>query len=246
MLLCVCVWICCTWPQNKREGKFISVLKKSAKRTMNFEELDAFQWTSLAETKRQQRKKKKKGSSRARLSRRLAVCITMEKTFAWGRLFLFLCSPCVSMRYQMWTTSSLSLLAATIPSHRWNSVNFLSTGPREKKRKDYGCCLVPWSTYELQVRDHPVYISNQVNHYANSRPRRPTGPPVSWHPINTSKQRAPAAVAAHLSTFYTYFTLLIHSLPTHKFYCPRVFYYSVSTCFPFESFFCPTSEINKI
>ena len=153
---------------------------------------------------------------------------------------------CVSMRYQMWTTSSLSLLAATIPSHRWNSVNFLSTGPREKKRKDYGCCLVPWSTYELQVRDHPVYISNQVNHYANSRPRRPTGPPVSWHPINTSKQRAPAAVAAHLSTFYTYFTLLIHSLPTHKFYCPRVFYYSVSTCFPFESFFCPTSEINKI
>ena len=62
---------------------------------MNFEELDAFQWTSLAETKRQQRKKKKKGSSRARLSRRLAVCITMEKTFAWGRLFLFLCSPCV-------------------------------------------------------------------------------------------------------------------------------------------------------
>ena len=60
MLLCVCVWICCTWPQNKREGKFISVLKKSAKRTMNFEELDAFQWTSLAETKRQQRKKKKK------------------------------------------------------------------------------------------------------------------------------------------------------------------------------------------
>ena len=85
MLLCVCVWICCTWPQNKREGKFISVLKKSAKRTMNFEELDAFQWTSLAETKRQQRKKKKKGSSRGRLSRRLAVCFTMEKTFAWGR-----------------------------------------------------------------------------------------------------------------------------------------------------------------
>ena len=36
MLLCVCVWICCTWPQNKREGKFISVLKKKCQKNNEF------------------------------------------------------------------------------------------------------------------------------------------------------------------------------------------------------------------
>ena len=129
------MWICCTWPQNKREGKFISVLKKSAKRTMNFEELDAFQWTSLAETKRQQRKKKKKEVPAAAYHADLRFASQWKRHLHEARLFLFLCSPCVSMRYQMWTTSSLSLLAATIPSHRWNSVNFLSTGLKREEEK---------------------------------------------------------------------------------------------------------------